>query len=274
MTGHTLRMLRWAMVSASTVALGAPAHAQAYNWSGFYVGANAGIAWGRSDATTSASCAPGGTIGGYFCDTRFAASLPNGAAVSASGTGSSSAAGFTGGGQVGHLWQNGSFVYGAEADFGAFSLKTSRQGSGGYPAPLFAAAPGGAYTVTTSTDSDWLFTARGRVGWAFGNVLAFATGGVALTRLEVANGFSDTNGILGSARSSETKVGWTVGGGLEWGLSRNWSVKAEYLYLNFGSVSASGTVVAPPGGVAYANGLSTSADLTAHVARAGVNFRF
>src|SRR6185503_15942077 len=105
------------------------------------------------------------------------------------------------------------------------------------------------------------------------NVLAFATGGVALTRLEVANGFSDTNGILGSARSSETKVGWTVGGGLEWGLSRNWSVKAEYLYLNFGSVSASGTVVAPPGGVAYANGLSTSADLTAHVARAGVNFR-
>jgi opacity protein-like surface antigen len=50
-------------------------------------------------------------------------------------------------------------------------------------------------------------------------------------------------------------------------------VKAEYLYLNFGSVDAAGLIVnpSPPG---YANAISTSVDLTAHIARLGINFRF
>ena len=77
----------------------------------------------------------------------------------------------------------------------------------------------------------------------------------------------------GTWSGSDTKVGWTVGGGLEWAWSRDWSVKAEYLYLDFGSVSAAGTIF-NPGFVGYANAISTSTDLTAQVARLGVNRRF
>jgi outer membrane immunogenic protein len=59
-----------------------------------------------------------------------------------------------------------------------------------------------------------------------------------------------------------------------WALNRNWSVKAEYLYVKFASVNASGFLVSatpPPG---YANAISTSADLTARIARGGVNYKF
>jgi outer membrane immunogenic protein len=63
-------------------------------------------------------------------------------------------------------------------------------------------------------------------------------------------------------------VGWTAGGGFEYALGRNWSVKVEYLYVNLGSVSVAGTVSVPAAGVGYSNGLGVTADLTAHVARA------
>jgi outer membrane immunogenic protein len=91
----------------------------------------------------------------------------------------------------------------------------------------------------------------------------------------VTHAFGDTYNPpgVGNWSGSKTKLGWTVGGGLEWALTRNWSVKAEYLYLNFGSIDAAGVIRNPiPAG--YANAISTSTDLAAHVARAGVNFKF
>jgi len=68
------------------------------------------------------------------------------------------------------------------------------------------------------------------------------------------------------------KLGWTAGGGLEWALTRNWSVKAEYLFVKFGSINASGTVIGTAAG--YGSAISTSTDLTANIARAGVNYKF
>lgn len=235
-----------------------------YNWTGFYVGLNAGGAWGSSDPSTSASCVSLGTLGPYF-------TCADAARVTAAGTGSMSGSAFTGGGQLGYNWQSNSAVFGAELDFDSFHVRASRQGGGIYSG--FAGAnPAGPFTVVNSVSTDWLFTARARVGWAINQLLAYATGGLALTDLHGTNTYVDTtvNNPNAIWNTSATKLGWTVGGGLEWALNQNWSVKAEYLYVNFGSITANAVVGIP----AYANAISTSTDLTAHIARGGVNYKF
>jgi outer membrane immunogenic protein len=249
--------------------------AEVRNWTGFYFGLNVGGVWGQSSAETLVDCGPppAGLIS-YFCGAGFGAA--NAAAINASGTGTIEASGFTGGVQAGYNWQNDNLVYGLEIDFGAARLRGSRQVSGTYPVGVGIVAAGAAYTVRSSFDTDWLATFRGRVGWTMmPNLLAYGTGGLAVTRLSVANSFTDNvlAGAVESASESKLKIGWTIGAGLEWALSSNWTIKTEYLYIDFGKVTATGLIfnALPPG---YGQGISTSSDLTAHVARIGVNRRF
>jgi outer membrane immunogenic protein len=251
---------KWiALTSAALLLPPAAAQAQqanpAYNWSGFYLGLNAGSAWGRFETTTTPA-------GNYLIP-------PDYALVAAAGTGSMSGSGFTGGIQAGYNWQTSNIVYGLEVDFGAFSIDAKRQVTGSFPGGFLA----GQFTITNSADADWLFTARGRYGWVFSNVLAYVTGGLAVTQITTANTYSDTGfGFTANGNASATRLGWTLGGGLEWALGKNWTIKTEYLYLDFGKVDATGSI--NPGGWAYTQAINTSVDLTAHIARAGVNFKF
>ena len=248
-----------------------PAAAPAYDWTGFHIGLNAGADWARSgDPTTSASCAPAGFFGSYFA----CGDIP---AIDALGSGSMSGNGFTGGAQAGYDWQFNSTVVGIEADVDAFHARASRAGVG-TPPTLGAQA-----TITNSVAADWLFTARGRLGWAFSNnILAYATGGLAVTRLNASNSYSDVStGFFsgtgaGTWNVTATKAGWTVGGGLEWALTKNWSARAEYLYVHFDPITASGVVSGTTGVLAggYASAISTSTDLSAQIARAGINYKF
>ncbi len=97
--------------------------------------------------------------------------------------------------------------------------------------------------------------------------------------------------IMGTVNAAidETRVGWVVGGGLEYALGRNWSIRAEYLHLDFGTASGSGNIVVPAGvlgnvlcttgqavvtGPATITGCSISSRLTAEVVRAGITYRF
>jgi outer membrane immunogenic protein len=184
-----------------------------------------------------------------------------------------SKAAFVGGGQAGYNWQVNAVVLGAEVDFDSFNVRLSRTGSGVLP------TIGGTFTITSSANTDWLFTARGRVGWAFDNLLLYGTGGLAETHLNASNSYTDTAGYppgpgVGAWNASAMKLGWTAGGGLEWALTRNWSVKAEYLFVKFGSINASGTVVSAINPTGYASAIGTSTDLTASIARAGINYKF
>ncbi|MDR3469792.1 MAG: outer membrane beta-barrel protein [Xanthobacteraceae bacterium] len=236
-----------------------------YNWSGFYAGLNAGADFAYSgDPSTSASCAvPTGFSFGIFA----CADVPR---VNAAGTGSMHRTGFTGGGQAGYNWQRDALVLGGEVDFGAFSGKASRSGGGTY-----ALNSSATYAVTDTVNAHWLMTARARVGVAFDNVLLFATGGLAVTDLSASNSFSDSLSFAtGTWNASSTKTGWTAGAGVEWGVARNWTVKAEYLYVHFDSINASGFVTGNFGAAAYGSAISTSTDLSAHIARAGINYRF
>ncbi len=264
------------------------AQAQPYDWTGFYVGGYVGGAWGHSNASTSTTCPPlgwtGVFTGGYYCSLPSTpATAANAAAVAAAGTGSANSSTFVGGVQAGYNWQSGSVVYGVETDFGSFSLSNSRQGGGVYVANSFLIPPpvmaGKSFTVGTSLSTDWLFTARGRLGWAVSDWLVYVTGGLAVTDMKASLSFSDTvasggfSGAAGFGSSSSTKLGYTVGAGGQYALNQRWSLKAEYLFVDFGSINTS-ALVAHPAFVGYSNLLSTSEDLKAHVVRVGVNYKF
>jgi outer membrane immunogenic protein len=246
------------------------------NWTGMYVGFYAGGVWGRGNSTANTDCRVenvAGTTGGSYCDTSKPETLANADAVLNAGSGSVSSAKFTGGIQAGRNWQDGNVVYGIEADFGSFNVQGSRSGSGVYAAGFGGGVTAGdAFTVSNSFNTDWLFTARGRFGWAASNWLLFATGGLAMSRVTVTNSYSDVS-TSATASESKVKVGWTLGAGAEVALTRNWSLKGEYLYVNLGSVSVLSNVF-NPGSPGYAAALGVATELTAHIARLGANFRF
>jgi outer membrane immunogenic protein len=124
--------------------------APVYNWTGFYVGLNAGGAWNQSSATTT-------TVGdlssvGYFAP-------PQVPAIAQVGNQRINSSGFTGGLTAGYNWQARSAVLGIETDFNYFGVKGSTSGSARYPCCV-----NGGFTVNSSVSSDWLFTLRGRAG--------------------------------------------------------------------------------------------------------------
>jgi outer membrane immunogenic protein len=118
----------------------APVMAPPFSWTGFYVGANFGGAWGTSSDTN-----------GFFATPT---------------TGNFNTSGVLGGGQLGYNWQFGQWVLGLETDIAASSLKGSTSN-------------GICLTVVCTTSQTWLGTTRGRLGYAFDHWLVYGTGGVA-----------------------------------------------------------------------------------------------
>ncbi len=156
-----------------------------------------------------------------------------------------------GGPTIGCNYQTGPLVLGIEAD-AAISNMTD---SSSYPA-------GVGVTATNSTKIDYFGTLRGRFGVAFDNILLYGTGGLAVGHLS--NTLS-TNFFAGQTVSN-THVGWTAGGGAEVALGQHWSLKAEYLYLDLGSRDYTyGAPLTPQ---------THTMDVTAHLGRIGLNYRF
>jgi outer membrane immunogenic protein len=241
------------------------------SFGGAYIGLNAGAAWGSANYATDPGCLADPAGDAAFCNAGTANAI-NGTAVAASGSGDLSSSGFTGGIQGGYNWQFGSVVLGGEGDFGAFDLGESSGTSGNFP---FAFA-GTSYVLQESMSTNWLMTLRGRVGYTVQpNLLLYATGGLALTDFSFSSSYSDNanNGIVfggvGYGKSSDVRAGGVVGGGGEWLFDRNWSFKAEYLYINFGSMD----VTVPVVNGNFAQTMTVDADLSASVARVGVNYR-
>jgi outer membrane immunogenic protein len=261
------------VAAASAADLGAPApvytkapiEAPLYNWTGFYVGGYVGGATGSFDPTTSTVF----SSAGWFNTT----SVP---VINAAGQQSITPTGFTGGFEAGYNWQVNKLVLGVEGDIGAFHL--SGNSSAGATYPCCAAA----FAIASSASTDWLSTVRGRVGVAYNNLLFFGTGGVAFTDLKGNFAFADncTAGTcsggptLESAAVSNTKAGFAAGGGVEAGLGNHWSVKAEYLFVDFGTVSTTALISPQVNGLSNNNPFTHSIDLKANIGRVGLNYRF
>ena len=237
--------------------------AAVYNWGGFYVGANLGGASDRSH--TDSPLANSGAGNQYITSVVTDINAQRYQTVTASG--------FIGGVQAGYNWQAGNFVFGLEGDINSFRLHGTTVTSAyftGFP------GPGTAPTYTNAVSTTWLATIRGRAGFAVDRAFFYGTGGAAITDLSYQHSFVEgtfagsSSGVENSSASA-TKVGWTAGAGLEYALpgSGNWTLKAEYLYLNFGSVSSTAPVTGVAGSV-----FSHTADLTAQIGRVGINYKF
>jgi len=243
---------------------------QALDWSGFYAGVTAGAGRSKSREVTNLPCTEDPAFpAGYVCGIGVPGEAP---AISAALTGSHSKSGFIGGGEAGYNWQAGPAVYGLEIDLQNF--RGASNSATAFSDGSFRLPAGTPISLMSSTDAHWLFTARGRLGYAFDRLLVYGTGGLAFTRLSTSFAYNDASGPgQGSWTQSNTKAGWVAGAGVEWMMTKNWSVKAEYLHVHFDAITASGSITSPSG-PGYGNAISTSADLTANIARAGINYKF
>lgn len=191
-----------------------PAEAQEGNWSGFYAGVNAGGAWGNSDANIG--CDDSTFVFGPFCgDAAAQRAIPFNM--------SSDQDGFIGGVQAGYNFQRGRMVFGIEADIAWTSIDGSQSVT---TAPTLSFPTGNDSRV--SQELNYLGTVRGRLGYAMhNNFLLFATGGLAYGDVDNRYAFEfRTVGGSATASQSETKAGWTVGGGGEYSFG-HWSLKAS-----------------------------------------------
>ncbi len=246
---------------SSAVGWAADASSQGYDWTGFYVGINEGWVGGTSAAMTETNFSPTG----YFA----ASSVP---AIKQAGDQQFNSRTFISGGQAGYNWQSGSLVLGGEMDLNYMHVTGGDSSTAVYP----CCAPTN-FTIQSSMHTDWLFTLRPRIGYASNNWLLYATGGLAVTKLNADFLFTDTFATAHEEQGfSETVYGWTAGCGVEMGLARNWSLKAEYLYADFGNISSqAGTFTAFTPPIAFpTNVFRYSMDLQTNTERIGLNYRF
>jgi outer membrane immunogenic protein len=165
------------------------------------------------------------------------------------------------------------FVLGVETDIGGITSSTRNVSLGfingtGEPATSFFAS-----TLAQRVNNALFGTVRGRLGIAFDRILVYGTGGLAYTSGTYGFTYSDTLFPAGGSATTGNKVGYVVGGGLEYALTNNWSVKGEFLYSQFGKVTATGQIVNffnPR----FTNTFATLARVQEYTARVGLNYRF
>jgi outer membrane immunogenic protein len=176
-------------------------------------------------------------------------------------------AGAVGGGQLGYNYQINSIVLGLETDLQGSGIADTRTClltcSAGTPPPGSSAL--------FDQKLKWFGTTRARLGWATGPVLTYVTLGAAYGEVETGVSTALTGSPTVSTATSSTKSGWTWGTGVEAALGGNWTAKAEYLYIDLGSSSASNFVPASFVGPLSATFSTRNQE---QIFRGGVNYRF
>lgn len=223
--------------SASAADLGTPYKAPPpvppmFSWTGWYVGVNGGGAWGQTDHSVTASALglPAATTGNFDVDGGLA------------------------GGTLGYSYQIGQWVLGLETDLDW----TNIEGTNSTPVRI----GGVAGNVAVTSRLQWLDTTRARLGWAFGHVLLYGTGGAAfggLTATTTATGAGLGTAATATLADTQTRFGYTAGAGVEWAFTDNFTVKVEYLYVNLGSQNQE---------------LVDNVNFYTNVVRGGVNLKF
>jgi outer membrane immunogenic protein len=232
---------------------------QVYSWTGFYIGLNGGYSWGRSTTT-----------GNLFNDTT--------GVLLATATNKFNLNGGVFGGQAGYNWQSGNFVFGVEGDI----QWSDERGNTAFTCALAACLPpaivaplAGTAAVALNQKIDWFATLRGRLGVTVTpTVLLYGTSGLAYGDVKTAaviSGFNANFGAVSAANStSSANAGWTVGAGIEGQLVGNWTGKLEYLYMDLGTFTGSGTLLTS----SPALRATFSSHITDQILRAGINYRF
>lgn len=221
-----------------------------FSWTGIYVGVNVGGAVGTTNLGSVELPDPL-TFGALPFAQHF------------------SSAGVIGGGQIGYNWQRGPYVLGIETDFQGSSLEQTSLLQGLFDS-TGALIP--EWNNVARQRLDWFGTVRGRVGVAIDRLLIYATGGLIYGNITSSSltTFTPTPPFTYLGSVSNVRAGFTVGGGLEYAFTPNWSVKAEGLYFDFGSQNYVAFPLAPNPPFAVAH----KADFTGGLGRVGLNYKF
>ena len=218
---------------------GAPAAPllSSFDWSGFYLGANAGYGIARDPTWRQAEII--GTLEIFEIGPR----------------------GILSGVQAGYNWQFANAIFGIEADFQGSLQKDD------YVCVEFCSTS----SLMLDQRLKWFGTARGRIGVTAGDAMIYTTAGVAYGQFTTE---ATLDVGIGTATDTfrHTKIGWTVGAGIERPLALlgpNWTAKTEYLYVDLGSATDVITVAGLPLSSVYIN-----TRIHDHIWRTGVNFNF
>ncbi|HEV7285839.1 MAG TPA: outer membrane protein, partial [Kaistia sp.] len=211
---------------------------EVFNWTGFYVGVHGGVAAG---------------------DFKYPLNVSSDGQNFINGDLKQDASGGFGGAQIGYNWQfNPNWVIGVEADIAAASYEGKLSGNiNGF---------GGNVNFEAGSEVEWFGTVRGRIGYALDNLLLYGTGGFAYGDVK-----SEISANLGgggfNASTSDTQYGWTAGAGFEYGITKNITLKTEYLYVDLGSQN----IIDQNFDGAR---LTVDADTHFHTLKAGLNYKF
>jgi outer membrane immunogenic protein len=228
------------------------ADAPTSDWTGIYAGVFGGYAWGSADLSSTTN-AEDFKIPSEDIPSSFGAE--------------GDLEGWLGGAQVGYDYDFGSgFVLGAVADWAITGLETDSACLEDFGRE--DCNDSDPFHTEGNASMDWLATFRARAGFATGDALIYATGGLAVANVEVN---IDNLGFDGDNYSdSDTLTGWTAGAGVEYRLTENVSVGAEYLYVDLGTVETNyelqtlGPVV----------DIHSETDFTMNIVKASLNYRF
>ncbi len=160
-------------------------------------------------------------------------------------TGSFDTSGGLVGGTIGYNYQINQVVLGVEGDIDWANISGSTST--------------GCTSVTgtgCTTGDNWLSTVRGRLGYGADRFMPYITGGAAFGDIKASG-----PGLTGT---DTTNAGWTLGGGIEFAIAGHWTAKAEYLYVDLGSVSC---------GLACGAAVQ-NVNWRANIGRLGLNYRF
>jgi outer membrane immunogenic protein len=275
---------------AADMAVKAPPAAPApiYNWTGWYLGVNAGASFGNVNTDFNAPVTAAATFLAASGSSTFGFA----------GSDRTYPSGFMGGGQIGYNWQvSPLWVVGVEADFqGALERDSSTltnnfsgllAGSGG--GDSFSGPVTGSTVLDYQTKIDWFGTVRARFGyvWGNGNVFSYVTGGLAYGKVDL-EGTNTVSGAFGGIPFSGTgafshnavNTGWVLGYGTEGRLATpGWTWKIEGLYMDLGHLDTTASVVSSNFSIIGITGNATGqvamqSHFTDGILRAGLNYKF
>jgi outer membrane immunogenic protein len=307
LTGAVFSLAASGMALAADIAVKGPPPAPpapVYNWTGFYVGGNAGVGLGtyKTDFNASGTSSETVDLTVLGLTTRELALTSN---FAGSGFDQVYPGGFVGGGQIGFNWQlSPLWVVGVEGDFQGTDQKEHGNPTVGLSGPIFNfGVPVGTVHTTAAFDYtakiEWFGTARLRAGYLFGDgaVLTYVTGGLAYGKVDVegtsalGDPLDNFSPITQAFGHSNVNTGWVVGSGTEGKLANfpGWTYRIEGLYMDLGHLDTNG-----PGGstsATFVEGICPTACVTVHnaftagpvhththftdtILRAGVSYQF
>jgi outer membrane immunogenic protein len=269
-------MKRTILAIASALILGAPAAnaadmavkapppppAPVFSWTGFYIGGQGGGGWGNSSGTANTT---------QFCGAGVAclAAVPITPPIALQNT---SMSGGFGGVTAGFNYQLDRVVLGIEGDWSAADINGSGACNPAAMAVFFGG--GGVATGTCGTQLRDFGTVTGRLGVTWDRALLYVKGGGAWARYNY-TGTSVVAGTAGPAANfNDDRSGYTIGVGLEYAFTPNWSAKIEYQHMGFDGRNIVYPYVNVPPFLAGVFNVTSNDSERVDIVRAGINYRF